>query len=231
MTVMNTITEALQLKDETDAVLAIREIIDTHWDYEDLSLLTEAERLFVFVENVEQEVNNGGFDQFFFNSSGDHAHDSLHALETIGAVKTAAILKKAMSIFPEGRVPGTEEARAEALEPVGEERYTKWFDACDEEYYELDENREALLLKYVRDNASRFRDRVMLSGVRIETVKPGSSAYAAGLRSGDVVVKVNDVATTTPEEYRAVLQTLKPGDKASFIVWRNGELLEAVLEI
>ena len=71
----------------------------------------------------------------------------------------------------------------------------------------------------------------MLAGVRIETVKPGSSAFAAGLRSGDVIVKVNNLATETPEAYRAAVNSMKPGDKATLTVWRNGELLQAEIEL
>ena len=43
------------------------------------------------VEDFEAEVNNGGFDQFFFNSRGDFSIESLEALELIKANKTAAI--------------------------------------------------------------------------------------------------------------------------------------------
>jgi hypothetical protein len=51
------------------------------------------------------EVNNGGFDQFFFNSSSDRTPDILRALELIGASKTADILKRAAAKFPGGMPP------------------------------------------------------------------------------------------------------------------------------
>ena len=35
--------------------------------------LTWPEKVFVCVWGLEGEVNNGGFDQYYFNSSGDHA--------------------------------------------------------------------------------------------------------------------------------------------------------------
>jgi hypothetical protein len=156
---MSTIRDALQAKNETEAIIALTDIINSHWDYEDITELTDAERVFVLVENVEREVNNGGFDQFFMNSSGDHAEESHAALLEIGAVKTAALLEKAMSIFIDGFVPQTYEERMIVLDEVGEDEAQGWFEDCDSEYYDgLDENIAALLLEYVKENIAQFRD-------------------------------------------------------------------------
>lgn len=156
---MSTVREALQEKNETEVIIALTDIINSHWDFEDLTELTEAERTFVLVENVEREVNNGGFDQFFMNSSGDHAEASHAALLEIGAVKTASLLEKAMSIFPDGFVPQTYEERMMALEEVDEDEVQAWFEDCDSEYYdEIDENIAALLIEYVKENIAQFKD-------------------------------------------------------------------------
>ena len=39
------------------------------------------------VDELEAEINNGGFDQYFFNSAGDKAAEAINALEAIGANK------------------------------------------------------------------------------------------------------------------------------------------------
>jgi hypothetical protein len=57
------------------------------------------------VEGVEGEVNNGGFDQFFFNSSGDYAKETIDALKQIGAHQTAEIVQRACERFPLGSPP------------------------------------------------------------------------------------------------------------------------------
>ena len=77
------IQDALALPNETEAIIAVGDIV-----YSQSGGWTEAERVFVLVENVEREVNNGGFDQFFDNSSGDNAHESHQALLTMGAANT-----------------------------------------------------------------------------------------------------------------------------------------------
>src|SRR6185295_11604327 len=51
--------------------------------------LSNPERVFLCVWNLEAEVNNGGFSQFFDNSAGDYAAETPGALRTIGAAAMA----------------------------------------------------------------------------------------------------------------------------------------------
>ena len=48
---------------------------------------------------VDAEVNAGGFDQYFFNSSGQYAGDALAGYELLGAEEYAAIMRSAIAIF------------------------------------------------------------------------------------------------------------------------------------
>jgi hypothetical protein len=61
--------------------------------------LTTPEKVFVCVWGLEGEVNNGGFDQYYFNSSGDHALDAEESLKAIGAKHTAQLVKQANALF------------------------------------------------------------------------------------------------------------------------------------
>jgi len=55
------------------------------------------------MHRLEAEVNNGGFHQFFFNSSGEIVPHTLHALSEIGAPNTKRLLEQAMAMaFPAG---------------------------------------------------------------------------------------------------------------------------------
>ena len=42
--------------------------------------LSPGERVFLYVWNLEAEVNNGGFEQFYLNSAGDNAIETPVAL-------------------------------------------------------------------------------------------------------------------------------------------------------
>jgi len=52
------------------------------------------------VVDLEDEVNNGGFHQFFNNSPGDNTAETVQALEAIGATLVANILTRAAASFP-----------------------------------------------------------------------------------------------------------------------------------
>jgi len=53
------------------------------------------EKAYFAVCLLEGEVYNGGFDQYFSNSSGDHYNLALHGLEAMGATHSADLLKEA----------------------------------------------------------------------------------------------------------------------------------------
>lgn len=60
-----------------------------------LGQLSREEQRYFAVTLLEAEVYNGGFDQFFWNSAGDHYHLAVAGLEELGAVASLAILKEA----------------------------------------------------------------------------------------------------------------------------------------
>ena len=54
--------------------------------------LTPTEKIIFIMVGLEREINNGGFEQWFFNSAGNYALDTPAALEAIGANHTAGIV-------------------------------------------------------------------------------------------------------------------------------------------
>ena len=94
------------------------------------------------VEELEMEINNGGFDQYFFNSAGDRVYPTVEALEAIGAKHTANIVRRAIAKFPQGVVPENREARQEVLL----DKVSPDSDAFEEE--------DSAFLKYQDDLAS-----------------------------------------------------------------------------
>ena len=73
------------------------------------------DRVYELVREWEDEVNNGGFHQFFYNSSGDDTAETIQALEIIGADKMADILMRAVARFRDGAVPKERFARQRVL--------------------------------------------------------------------------------------------------------------------
>jgi hypothetical protein len=93
--------------------------------------LTESERVFVRVWSAAGQIDNGGFDQFFYNSSGDDAAQTPAAFRTIGAFGKAEIIQRAIALFPGGIAPADPEARAALLDELPDNA----FQSLEEEYY------------------------------------------------------------------------------------------------
>jgi len=98
------------------------------------------------IENLQAEVNNGGFDQLFYNSAGDNTAETIQALEKIGAVTMADILKRAAAKFPGGMPPKDRFFRQEILLQISSR--AEAFEELDGEFYGYPDNLAELLTSY-----------------------------------------------------------------------------------
>jgi hypothetical protein len=117
--------------------------------------LSAAERVFLCVWNLEAEVNNGGFEQFFMNSAGDNAAETPSALRQIGAPQVAAIAHEANSVFGPSGPPADRDERATALERLGGPAKDA-LSSLDARFYKYPDNLEALLRQFVDRNREQF---------------------------------------------------------------------------
>lgn len=69
-----------------------------------------------------------------------------------------------------------------------------------------------------------------VAGVLVLNVNEGSSADEAGLKKGDVIIRVNEIATNSIPELQEQVALFRPGDYISIEFFRNGKryLLEDV---
>ena len=122
-----------------------------------LERLSPESRLVFLVSMVLGDVNNGGFSEFFFNSSGDHCTEIVAALTVIGATEGRALLSEAMACFP-GATPSpnrfTRQEQLEALEdrPTFEDAFEK----LDERFFADAGRIEERLLAFVRAHPDAF---------------------------------------------------------------------------
>ena len=117
--------------------------------------LSPGERVFLYVWNLEAEVNNGGFEQFYLNSAGDNAIDTPAALREIGAPAAAAIAEAANSVFSPPGPPSDRDARTAALQRLGTPA-TDALNALDARFHEYPDNLAALLTSFVERNREQF---------------------------------------------------------------------------
>jgi hypothetical protein len=120
------------------------------------SELTEPERTFVTIWTLEADVNNGGFDQYYLNSSGDHAHDAPRALRAVGAETMAQIVDDANAVFGPGGPPADRDARLAALEALGPEAEERW-NELDDRFFEYPDDLTGCLNAYVQANRAQIQ--------------------------------------------------------------------------
>jgi Do/DeqQ family serine protease len=63
-----------------------------------------------------------------------------------------------------------------------------------------------------------------VDGIYIDDVSPNSGAYAAGIRKGDVIRKINDATIESGSDMQEQISRFKPGDKVNVTYERNGAL-------
>tara|TARA_B100001167_G_scaffold163752_1_gene111954 strand:+ start:1536 stop:2063 length:528 start_codon:yes stop_codon:yes gene_type:complete len=149
--------KVLKIERRDMIVMEIDTYLNKKCEYgEKIDRLNESQKILLIVENLEREINNGGFHQFYWNSSGNYANETIDALIKIGANKTAEIVKKANSEFETGDVPKDRAERQneiELIEGKAEENWNKY----DSEFYEYQDNLTKLLIAFVIKNKSDFK--------------------------------------------------------------------------
>ncbi len=108
---------------------------------------------------VEAEVANGGFNQYFWNSSGRFAEDAVAGFELIGAPIHAALMRRAIDTFRQeaGRLRSfmdrdTQEAFSDSYEDNP-------LNPIDQELYRLEESEEklkTLRIRFIRRHPDLF---------------------------------------------------------------------------
>lgn len=109
------------------------------------------QQVFCLVWQLEAEINNGGFEQFFFNSVGEWASKTPQGLLSIGAAKTADIVRRALAVFPDGAPPKDIEERRDAVEKLGDAELDL-LDELDSAFLAYEDPLEDLLLAWVVRN-------------------------------------------------------------------------------
>lgn len=151
-----TLDEILQLDDESKIVIEIGQLLwdKSHGD-KNFESLNQREKNVLYIEMFESQVNNGGFDQYFFNSSGEYAHETVIALKEIKAPQMADILNRAINVFPKLPIPKDTEQRREYMDDISESISEIW-NSLDAEFYKYPENLAELSVEYVKFHKVEF---------------------------------------------------------------------------
>jgi hypothetical protein len=150
------IDEILAIEDPTQFAIALSDHVYGREGPEGISGLTEAEQTVYCIDGLEREVNNGGFAQFFLNSAGDYARETVAALRRVGAHHTAQLLERAMAPFGAAGPSAGPEERAAQLARIGKTADSLWRE-LDDAFYAYKDDLTGLLRSYVRGKRDQFQ--------------------------------------------------------------------------
>ena len=106
--------------------------------------LSDSERLLATIWWLEGDVNNGGFDQYYFNSGGNFAKLAPGALRFIGAHAAAQIVESANARFGPNGPPESRNERQTALDELRKADPVA-FESLDAQFYRYPDDISGLL--------------------------------------------------------------------------------------
>lgn len=147
----------------------IQSIMDNIWEkmnkkmsneYKVIKSLSKERQAIYVVWLVEAEVNNGGFNQFYFNSSGQFADQMEESFVLIQAPGFAEIANKANKIYKDNykEITGDYDGSIESFSESYEDNPLNDLDTEFYNQYET-ENLVELMTKFIRDNKKQFLDK------------------------------------------------------------------------
>ena len=122
----------------------------------ELEKLSKGKQAIFAIWILQAEVNNGGFNQFYYNN-GQFSEMAYHGLELIGAQKYSNIVKRANSFYSEIK-DELEKDDDGTIESFSKSYENNPLNILDNEFYELDkkERLDDIQIKYIRNNMDQF---------------------------------------------------------------------------
>jgi hypothetical protein len=109
---------------------------------------------------LEGEVNNGGFNQFYSNSSGQFYKEAPDALKHIGANRFAELTNEANNVFEKDNLKITKDQDG-TIEGFSKSYENNPLNDFDTKFYDLykNENLEKIEIDYIRKHKTDFIDK------------------------------------------------------------------------
>jgi hypothetical protein len=120
-----------------------------------LERLGAVEKKLLAVYGLKEEVDNGGFSQYFNGAPGNGSALALLALREMQATQLAKAVQKALAVFPAGKPPADQAKRVKLIEGMKRRAEGAW-SACDAEFYLREEDLATFALAYVKKNKAQI---------------------------------------------------------------------------
>jgi hypothetical protein len=141
--------------DKNAFLIELSESDRTDFGRVDFKEQTEEQQVFSAIWELESQVNNGGFTQYFQSAEGHTANFAPTALRRIGAAKCADIVARAIATVSEDTLPEDQESREQLIEGLDSEA-SDALESLDQEFFGYPNDLTELLFEYVHSNPQAF---------------------------------------------------------------------------
>lgn len=136
---------------------------ETQTELEFLAALPKEGRWLHLIMILDGEVRNGGFNQYFFNTEGSYAEDTIEALQKMCGTKHAEPMENALRFLREQAEevkPAGAKKRSvsEMLDTMGDAYDDLDFGDFDADWKRLEKPRNLQMARFVRTNSASFLD-------------------------------------------------------------------------
>jgi hypothetical protein len=128
-----------------DGVDAAFDSACAQYDGTNFDSLSERDQILVTIWGLEAEVNNGGFDAFYFNGAGDLAFFAPTALKKVRADRMADIAARANALFGPTGPSRRSTVRRQQLRDLAPDS----FDALDTAFYDYPDDLRTLVGEFL----------------------------------------------------------------------------------
>jgi len=139
--------------DKNKLLIDLSESANTDFGRIDFPAQSDAQRVFSAIWELEGQVNNGGFDQYFRNCETDIILHAPTALKSIGATTCSTIVETAISLL--SPFPPDRDAREDALDDAGDDLDDQ-LNTLDSQFFAYPDDITDLLFAFVANHAGEF---------------------------------------------------------------------------
>ncbi len=130
---------------------------DSDDELESISVLPVALQAWYIAFVVDAEVLNGGFNQFFFNSSGQLAPGAVEAFNLIGAPAAGRLVETAIELLDQHAPALEAAAEAGTIEAFMETYLEQPFRELDDQYCTGEDDWRNARIRFIRQESAAFR--------------------------------------------------------------------------
>lgn len=131
-----------------------------HWEslvdkaFVDYGSLTPDERVWINVQSLLDQVNNGGLISHYYNSGADYNQETILDLQWLGFPQLAGLLIRINGLFPGGRPSTDINERNEVIDTWPAGKYDELLEELDEQFYQKGLELESILIRHIETKLS-----------------------------------------------------------------------------